>query len=115
MRRTETAPSNPLKWDLPGGDVEFGEDPFASIKREIKEETGLIAKTVIPFDVEGHINPLHEYWITIAYKTFDTKEKLSISWEHDLYKWVTFKEFLKLKTTKKLRKFARTLKRIQKA
>jgi len=40
MRRTETAPSNPLKWDLPGGDVEYGEDPKKAILREIKEETG---------------------------------------------------------------------------
>mgnify|MGYP001589925562 CR=1 FL=1 len=40
MRRTKTAPSNPLRWDLPGGDVEFGEDPLKSIVREVGEESG---------------------------------------------------------------------------
>ena len=44
IRRTKTAPFGPLKWDLPGGDVELGEDLLKSIKREIKEETGLIVK-----------------------------------------------------------------------
>ena len=112
MRRTKTAPSNPLKWDLLGGDIEFGEDPRESIIREIKEETGFTVKNLIPFDVEAHIDLNNEYWVTAAYKVSNPKGKLSISWEHDLYKWVTIDEFLKLKISKKLRKFANSLKKI---
>lgn len=113
MRRTKTAPSNPLKWDLPGGDVEFGEDPIKSIKREIKEETGFTVKEITPFDIEAHIDLENEYWVTVAFKAFKPKGKLLISWEHDLYKWVTIDEFLKLKISKKLRKFANNLKKIR--
>lgn len=29
-----------LKWELPGGKLEFGENPEAAVVREIKEETG---------------------------------------------------------------------------
>ncbi len=109
MRRTKTAPSNPLKWDLPGGNVEFGENLLKSIQREIKEETSLQVKRITPIDVEGHINLQNDYRITLAYKAFVSKGKFSVSWEHDLYKWVTADEFLKLKTTKKLRKFTKNL------
>jgi 8-oxo-dGTP diphosphatase len=110
MRRTKTAPTNPLKWDLPGGNVEFGENPLRSILREIKEETSLRVKRIAPIDVEGHVNHLNDYKVTLAYIAFISGGEISISWEHDSYKWVTRDEFLKLRTTKKLKKFAKSLK-----
>ncbi|MBI2148760.1 NUDIX domain-containing protein, partial [Candidatus Woesearchaeota archaeon] len=29
------------KWDVPGGRLNFGEDPFEGLRREVKEETNL--------------------------------------------------------------------------
>lgn len=112
IRRTKTAPHGPLKWDVPGGEVEFGEDPYKSMAREIKEEAGLIAKDLRVFDVHGHVNAYGDHWITIAYTAKVSKGKLTISWEHDLYKWLTLDEFLKMNILMKLRKFAKTLKYI---
>ena len=50
LRRSKTDPSRPLTWDLPGGEVEFGEDLIESITREIREEVGFDAKELSLLD-----------------------------------------------------------------
>lgn len=40
IRRSKTAPYGALTWDLPGGDLDYGEDAITGVIREIKEETG---------------------------------------------------------------------------
>lgn len=109
MLRGATAPANPLKWDLPGGDVDFGEDPWASILREIKEEAGIEVSGLTPFDVEAHINSKNCHWTTIAYKAKAKSEDIKISWEHDEYKWVNAEEFSNLPSTPKITRFVNEL------
>lgn len=104
LRRTKTAPSNPLAWDLPGGQLELGEDPIASIIREVAEETGLIVESPKVFDVEAHTNKGGDYWITIAYRVKADGE-IILSYEHDMFRWVTADQFLELASTNKLRRF----------
>lgn len=89
IRRSKTAPTRPLCWDLPGGDLDFGEEPLASIKREIKEETGLMVKNIKPFDVEAHINSADDFWVTIAYRACNVAGKVILSYEHDQFQWLT--------------------------
>ena len=105
IQRGKSAPSNPLKWDLPGGVLDFGEEPRSSIIREIKEEAGLKVQNLIVFDVEGHINKIGDYWVTIAYKAKANTTKITLGWEHTEYKWVNYGEFAKLPSIPKIVRF----------
>jgi 8-oxo-dGTP pyrophosphatase MutT (NUDIX family) len=41
VQKSSADPYNPLKWEIPGGRLEFGEDLSDHLKREVKEEVGL--------------------------------------------------------------------------
>ena len=43
-RLSQKVGMNPGRWTLPGGGLDFGEDPENAVVREFKEETGLVVK-----------------------------------------------------------------------
>jgi ADP-ribose pyrophosphatase YjhB (NUDIX family)/predicted DNA-binding WGR domain protein len=52
IRRSDPSiPALDGRWELPGGKVEFGEDPSRAVEREVYEETGrrVAAKEMLPF------------------------------------------------------------------
>ncbi len=108
IRRSETAPSHALEWDLPGGELEYGENPLQGIVREVLEETGLHVGELKPFDVFGHENVVG-FWVTIAYSCNAFGEKIALSFEHDDFKWVTIEEFLELPAPEKIIRFVKKI------
>lgn len=111
IHRSPTAPSKPNQWDLPGGALDFGEDPAVGIAREIKEETGLEVTGLAPFDVEAHINPADKFWITICYKCEPLSQTVKLSFEHDDFRWITEQDFFQLEASQKIRRFISNLKK----
>ncbi len=98
--RSSEWPENPkrsLQPDLPGGLVEDGETAIEGAIRELEEETGL---KVLPNEMqlvrtkqETHDGKLYErsvYFVTVK------NPKITLSWEHDSYRWMSADEVLKL-------------------
>lgn len=105
IRRSKTAPHHPLAWDLPGGQLEYGEEPTFGITREIREEAGLEVSGVKPFDVSSHDHGALGFWVTITYRAKAESVEVKLSYEHDNYQWVTKEEFMKLKSWPKIINF----------
>ena len=104
LLRTESAPTRPLKWDLPGGLFEHGEFPKESARREITEETSLTVGELEPVTIESETYPDGNCVITIAYKTILIEGELKLSFEHKESRWVTPIEFVKLDSSPKWQK-----------
>ncbi len=51
VKRSESKKFLPGFWEIPGGKVEFGEDPVTALKREFREETSLEINALQPFNV----------------------------------------------------------------
>ena len=55
-------PLDIYSWEIPEGGAPEGEDPLATAKRELQEETGLIAETYTPL-LEMHVsNSVSDEW-----------------------------------------------------
>ena len=97
LRRLADAHSRPGCWDLPGGNVLFGENHLDSLMKEIIEETSLKVKDARPIQVSTRFER-QIYHLFIGYSCKATSSKVKLSDEHQEYRWVTKDEFLTLES-----------------
>lgn len=86
LQRSRTDKRRPLGWDLPGGNVDYNEDPNQAVLRELQEEAGLTAANSHVFyvgtETEDH------YIITLLYKGVADTTDVKLSFEHEQYRWI---------------------------
>lgn len=91
VKRSEVETFLPNYYELPGGKVEFGENPATAIEREIKEEVGLNVKAIRPVFFFSYISDndsRHTVDITYLLEFKDGNANVVLSPEHSDFKWI---------------------------
>ena len=91
MKRVRPSSDGLGYWELPGGGLEYGETPNESLKRELKEETGLTIDVVKPAYTFTKIRKDYQT-VGIGYLASTDDDHVSISFEHTDYKWCPIDE-----------------------
>lgn len=92
LRRSEKC-SRAGGWDFPGGGLEK-EDLVEGLMREMEEETGIeVADEKLVYAVT-HTSQTGDPYIILGYKVKAQSNVVTLSWEHDQYRWVMVEEAL---------------------
>ncbi len=100
LQRNDSHNRNPGHWEVPGGLIEIGEPLDLALKREVKEETGLV---ISPQSAESltFISPAAKpRYLELVYSCKRVRgEKVILSAEHQDFRWTTVEEALDLELT----------------
>ena len=88
-----TFPNDP---DLPGGTIEPGEEPAAALVREVLEEVGIIIEEKdVTLLYRGQEFSDHGTEYSLYACQLQSRPNVTISWEHDSYRWLDRAEFMR--------------------
>ena len=88
VKREEEDVHCPGAWELPGGRLELGEDPFEALKRETKEETNIDIEVKNPLKVHHFTRDDGQDITMISFLCRPKSNSVVLSKEHTDYKWI---------------------------
>lgn len=95
LRRHGGTPEFEDLFELPGGKVDFGQDPKAALQREVIEETGLEILTMQLSDVYSNLDTadLQKQYISLVFwVSVQGGSRVQLSSEHNKYVWKKLSE-----------------------
>lgn len=97
----------PGYWEQIGGDVDFEENPYDALVREVREESGLIIKPGRPYFVASYMDENDAHCVEIAFHCeLSSSPDVVLSDEHEDKRWVAKDE---LATLSPMSDFMRTM------
>ena len=95
MKRHDNDEFKPGESDLPGGNIEFGEDPVIGLKREIKEEISLEVDVIAPSRVWTLMKGTDTHVVGITFLCRRIGGKETLSHEHSEFRWASLNNYKK--------------------
>ncbi len=92
LKRRANDPHKPGAWDIPGGRLELGEDPFEGLKRETREEISSEIEILMPLSVNHFVRDDGQTITLTIYLCKMTSGEIKLSEEHTEYKWMPISE-----------------------
>lgn len=97
VKRSDRDKIRPGTWDLPGGNILYGELHIEGLRREIVEEVNLRVKNINPANIITHFNKtIPMYYIIIGFRCQALGENVKLSSEHSEFQWTTKEAFLSM-------------------
>lgn len=89
LKRRGGVPDFEELFELPGGKVEFGQDPKAALQRKVAEQTGLEVTTMQLSDVYSSLDSadLQKQYISLVFLASALGRSVKISPQHSKYQW----------------------------
>ena len=88
IKRSVADVHKPGLWEVPGGRLELGEDPFAGLKRETKEETGLDIQVKNPLRIHHFVRDDGQKITMITFLCQALSNSIVLSDEHSEFVWL---------------------------
>jgi 8-oxo-dGTP diphosphatase len=88
VKRDPANVQKPGTWEIPGGRLEIGENPYDGLKRELIEETGLDIETICPINVRHFTRTDGQIVTLFIFLCKPLTEKITLSSEHTDYEWI---------------------------
>jgi len=103
LRRSSSDDRRPHQWDLPGGELEEGEDFLNGVHREIKEETGLEVADVRLIFAKSEVKTWEKNGqkdianiVRLIYIAKAKPGEVVLSYEHEEFRWMLIEEAIKI-------------------
>jgi 8-oxo-dGTP diphosphatase len=87
IKRKNNNPHKPGAWEIPGGRLKPGENPFEGLKRETKEETGIEIEIMNPLGVHHFTRDDGQKITMIIFLCKPLSDEVKLSNEHENYIW----------------------------